>query len=99
MHSTMQYFAPIVTDSIPTSNIPTVVLGMGELAVVLGLLVSEKLYELSLCDLRKIQCYKQTPGHLAIFRTMIKACMMQEHDQLEDMEFCSLPNQHVDNTG
>lgn len=53
MYSTMQYFAPIVTDSVPPSNIPTVVLGMGEFAVVLVLLVSEKLYELSLFDLRK----------------------------------------------
>lgn len=53
MYSIMQYFAPIVTDSVPTSNIPTVVLGMDEFAVVLVLLVSEKLYELSLFDLRK----------------------------------------------
>lgn len=77
--------------------------GMGGFAVVSVFHVSgkfpRKLYDLPLYDLRKIKCYKQSPGHLALFRTMIKACMMQEHDQLEDMKICRLSNHHVENTG
>lgn len=72
---------------------------MGGIDAVLFLHVSGKLYELGLYDLIKVKCYKQTPGHLSVFRTMIKACMIQEHDQLEGMKFSLLSNHQVYNTG